>query len=238
MEMTARDVALLIGRSETTVRRLARLGVLPAYLIDDAYHFNAVEIQQWALEHEVKIDPALLRQPGCDSSPPPSVHSALVRGGVYYKVPGQTPEEVFRHVIQLPGIPEGTDRGLLHHLLVVREALGSTGIGDGIAIPHPRSPLVLGVREPVILLCFLEHCVDFHAIDGQPVRAILTLLCPTLRTHLRLLASVTHLVNHEAVRGLLRSYSSREIILGRIRALEETSNTSRNGYGNGSLPAE
>jgi PTS system nitrogen regulatory IIA component len=236
MELSTREVARLLGRSEAAVRRLAERGLIPAYRVHDVYRFNRVEIQEWALEHNVKIDPALLSGGDGASAVSQSVHAALVRGGIYHDLPGKTPEEVFRHVVDLPGIPEGTDRELLHDLLVTREALGSTGIGDGIAIPHPRSPLVLRVSDPIILLCFLEHRVDFHAVDGQPVQTLLTLLSPTIQTHLRMLANVAHLLHDEGVRSLLRSRASGESILERIRALEDAARPSEIGPAKGDVP--
>src|SRR5206468_10348253 len=109
--------------------------------------------------------------------------------------------------------------------------LGSTGIGDGIAIPHLRSPLVLRVSDPIILLCFLKHRVDFHAVDGQPVQTLITLLSPTIQTHLRMLANVAHMLHDEGVRNLLRSRASREAIVGRMRALEEAAGSSQSCNG-------
>lgn len=218
--MTVGEVAKLLRIAETTVRRLARRGILPAYRVHDAYRFNPVEIQEWALEHEVKIDPNALLARDQNGNTPPHFSEALVRGGIYHSVQGDTPSEVFRNVVQLPGIPNGTDRGLLHDLLVTREALGSTGIGKGIAIPHPRSPLVLRVPAPIALLCFLEHPIDFHAVDGESVRALVVLLSPTIQTHLRMLASVAYALHDEALQGLLRSYAPRNTILDCVRLLE------------------
>ena len=55
-------------------------------------------------------------------------------------------------------------------VLLAREALGSTGIGDGIAMPHVRNPIVLPVDAPIVSLCYLEEAVAVGAVDGKPVR--------------------------------------------------------------------
>jgi PTS system nitrogen regulatory IIA component len=238
MEMSTREVARLLGRSESAVRRLAERGLLPAYRVHDVYRFNRVEVQEWALEHNVKIDPALLGSTVGSAIASPSVYEALIRGGIHHDLPGKTPDEVFRRLVELPNIPEGTDRSLLYDLLATREALGSTGIGDGIAIPHPRSPLVLRVSDPIVLLCFLKHRVDFHAADGQPVQTLITLLSPTIQAHLRMLASVAHMLHDEALRNLLRSRASRESIVDRIRALEEAAGRSQNRSADGDVRAK
>jgi mannitol/fructose-specific phosphotransferase system IIA component len=58
------------------------------------------------------------------------------------------------------GGADGTDRELLFRLFQAREAAASTGIGDGIAIPHVRNPIVLHVTKPLIALCFLTTLVS------------------------------------------------------------------------------
>ena len=61
-------------------------------------------------------------------------------------------------------------------MLEAREAMGSTGIGDGIAIPHARYPVVLHLDKPLVSLCFLEQPIDFGALDARPVQALRCLL--------------------------------------------------------------
>lgn len=59
--------------------------------------------------------------------------------------------------------------------LLKRERLGSTGVGDGIAIPHAR---VAGLQNPFGMLARLKQPVDFEAVDGQPVDLVFLLLAP------------------------------------------------------------
>ena len=74
---------------------------------------------------------------------------------------------MLRALVDVMRLPEGIDRELMFDFFVAREALGSTGVGDGIAIPHVlRNPVVLHVPSPVVTLCFLARAVDFAAIDG------------------------------------------------------------------------
>src|SRR5438128_2157857 len=74
-----------------------------------------------------------------------------------------------RALVQVLPLPESIDRELLLALFRAREASASTAVGDGIAIPHVRNPIVLHVARPVITLAFLSHPVDFGALDGKPV---------------------------------------------------------------------
>jgi PTS system nitrogen regulatory IIA component len=59
--------------------------------------------------------------------------------------------------------------------ILKRERLGSTGVGDGIAIPHARVP---GVQNPFGMLARLKPAIDFEAVDGQPVDLVFLLLAP------------------------------------------------------------
>jgi nitrogen PTS system EIIA component len=67
------------------------------------------------------------------------------------------------------------DANLVSTELLKREALGSTGTGDGIAIPHAR---IAGLKKPFGTLVRLRHAIDFDAIDGQPVDIVFLLLLP------------------------------------------------------------
>jgi nitrogen PTS system EIIA component len=56
-----------------------------------------------------------------------------------------------------------------------REALGSTGLGNGLALPHAR---LKGLKTPFAVLARLHHAIDFDAIDNQPVDIVFLLLLP------------------------------------------------------------
>jgi len=152
----------------------------------------------------------------------PSLAAALERGGIFYQVPGERRETALEAVTQLPGIPASVNRQMLCQLLVAREALASTGLGDGIAIPHPRDPVVVQENEPLVLLCFLKQPVDFSALDGQPVRVLFVLLSPSVRSHLQMLAQLAFALHDDTLRQLLRTVAPKEAILERVRLLEKS----------------
>jgi PTS system nitrogen regulatory IIA component len=221
MELRVREVAKLLNVSEQTVYRWARDGSLPAHRVGDQYRFNRVELQEWAATHGRSVSPRLFTPQG-SAEPLPSLRAALERGGVYPDVAGRSREEILGAVARLPGVPAGVDRAMLEQLLIGREALASTAIGDGIALPHPRDPLVVRVDEPRILLCFLREPVDFGAMDGVPVRILFTLLSPSVRQHLQTLAKLAFALHDPALRDLLNRAAPQEEILGRIQTLEQT----------------
>src|ERR1700680_771939 len=67
----------------------------------------------------------------------------------------------------------GFDSDEVSEEITKREELGSTGVGNGVALPHARLP---GLKAPFGLLARLRHGIDFEAIDGQPVDVVFLLL--------------------------------------------------------------
>jgi PTS system nitrogen regulatory IIA component len=88
--------------------------------------------------------------------------------------------------------------------LEAREALGSTGLGNGIAVPHGRFPGLPGV---VAVFARLIHPVDFDAVDDQPVDLVMMLLAPlgSGADHLKALARVARTLRTESLVAELRS---------------------------------
>lgn len=87
--------------------------------------------------------------------------------------------------------------------LVMREELGSTGMGDGVAIPHARLP---EIKVPFGLMVTLRSPIDFHSVDDRPVDLVFLLLLPTGSTggHLGALAAVSRKLREPDVAGALR----------------------------------
>lgn len=90
--------------------------------------------------------------------------------------------------------------------LLGRERLGSTGIGDGVAIPHCR---LQDCQNALGYLITLDSPIDFDSIDGKPVDLIFTLVVPeeACDEHLQTLASAAELFSQESVRNALRNTS-------------------------------
>ena len=174
MKMTVREASKLFNVSEKTIYRWIEQKNLPAYRINKQFRFNQTELLEWAAAGRTSFSPDLLGEQESGSAPLPDPIQALAAGGIHYRVAGKDRDSVLRGVVELLRLPHQVDREFLLQVLLSREALGSTGIGDGIAIPHARNPIVLNVERPTVTLCFLEHPVDFSALDGLPVTVLFT----------------------------------------------------------------
>lgn len=216
-DLSVRDVARLLGVPERTVYRWANDGELPHDRLREEIRFNRVELQEWAQAHGLPLSPELYAEDGRAAV---SLAAALTRGGIARDVPGRTREEVLAAVSALPGIPASIDRDELLALLLSRERLATTGLGDGIALPHPRDPLVLGSHDPVVVLAFLSQPVDYQALDGKPVGVLFGILSPTVKAHLALLSRLAFALHDPDLRALLAARAPDDALLARVRAIE------------------
>jgi PTS system nitrogen regulatory IIA component len=83
-----------------------------------------------------------------------------------------------------------------------------------------RNPIVLHVNKPTVSLCFLEHPIDFGALDGQPVTTLFALVSPSIRAHLNLLSRLGFVLRAPALREALRSQAAREALLAALAEAE------------------
>lgn len=220
MKLTVRDASSLLGISEKTVYRWIGQGIIPAYRVNDQYRFNRYELLEWATSRRISVSPEIFHEPESAGTPMPTLADALEAGGVVYRVGGTERESVLRAVIQSLRLPEEVDTEFLFRVLLAREMLGSTAIGDGIAIPHVRNPIVLHVTRPSITLGYLERPVDFGALDGKPVSVVFTTISPTVRAHLHLLSRLTFSLRDDQLRGVILRQGAREEIFREIRRVE------------------
>ena len=135
---------------------------------------------------------------------------------VLYDVPGGSKKRVLEFFSTF--IAQNTpslDSQEVFGRLINRERLGSTGIGNGVAIPHARSP---HCSTPIGSFLKLTEAVDFDAIDGEPVDLIFVLLVPEEAddTHLALLGQVATIMNDANVRAQLRKAGSQRELLDLI----------------------
>ncbi len=213
MELNVRDAARLLGTPEKRVYRWIDEGEIPFYKINDQPRFNRAELLEWATSRRLPLSVDVFATNEEDGPAGSGFAEALQAGGVHADVPGTDRESVLRAVVGALRLPATTDRELIVQVLLAREAMGSTGIGEGIAIPHVRNPVVLNGLPPSITLCYLAHPIPFDAVDGRPVHTIFWIVSPTIRTHLQLLARLAWALHDPGFKAaLLRRAPEAEIV--------------------------
>lgn len=103
----------------------------------------------------------------------------------------------------------GVDAKTIRAALLGRERLGSTGIGDGVAVPHAP---VAGLGAPFAALAILRKAIDFEAVDDQPVDIVFLLLSPAGGSgdYLKILAAVARRTRDQKTLNMLRSATTAE----------------------------
>jgi PTS system nitrogen regulatory IIA component len=98
----------------------------------------------------------------------------------------------------------------------------STAIGRGIALPHPRTPLITDPAEQRVVIAFPEREVDWKALDGEPVYVVMLIVSASIKLHLQTLSGLNFLCRQEKFRAFLKKHPSLEDITGFLNAAEET----------------
>lgn len=220
MQLSVQDAAKFLNVSTKTIYRWIKQGVLPVYRINEQFRFNRAELLEWATSRRIAISPDIFLESEPSKVPLPNAADALKSGGVAYRVEGHDKPSVLRAVVNLLNLPDEVDRDFLYQVMLARETLGSTGIGDGIAIPHVRNPIVLHVTKPTITLCFLEHPIHFGSIDGQPVNILFTLISPTVRAHLHLLSRLGFVLQNNNFKAALKRQATRDQLIESLAQAE------------------
>ncbi|MHB2025744.1 MAG: PTS sugar transporter subunit IIA [Elusimicrobiota bacterium] len=216
MDITLRDAARILNVSEATVSRWIEKDGLPAFFINGRCLFNRIDVLEWVNRRKIPdVDLFALSEkinapPLCD----------LLQGNIHYGVPGTNARSVMDSVAQLLFPSSAHDRTLAAQALHDRQALGSTGIGDGIAIPHARRPLVFPAARPAVVLCFLDQPIDFKMPDGIPVSVAIAFVSPGVRIHLALLSELSSALHDLKFRSVLRARGAADEIIGRLKEME------------------
>lgn len=222
MQLKVKEVARLLAMSEKTIYRWIKQGAIPVYQVNEQFRFNRAEILEWATSRRLNVSPEIFLETEASNVILPTLSEALREGGIAYRLSGNDKPSVLHSVVEMMRLPEEVDREFLYEVLLAREALGSTGIGDGVAIPHVRNPVVLHVSKPAITLCFLENPINFGTLDGQPVTTLFVMISPTVKAHLHMLSRLRFALQHPDFKTALKQQVSRDELMSLLALAEST----------------
>jgi nitrogen PTS system EIIA component len=222
MELTLKDASRLLNVTESEIQKWIEDSGLPAMRVQGRTRFNRTELLEWATAAGVPVSAEFASGRSTPGKSTLTVADAVRTGGIFYDVPGVSMESAMAAAVRLIRLPDGVDRDFLFRMLMARETLGSTAMGNGVAIPHPRTPIVLPLDEPAIALLFLKKPVDFNALDKKPVTVVFILLSPTVRKHIHLLSRLAFLLHQPAMKKMLRERPPEDRILQEMQRLEKS----------------
>ncbi len=231
MELSLRDVSKFLNLSESTVTRWIKQRGLPAQHVGGHYRFHRVDLLEWATANGIKVSVEVFDNLAAEDEPSPSLVQAMRDGGIFHGLKDTSKEAALRALVQILPVPDDVDRELLLRLFLAREASATTAIGDGIALPHVRNPIVLHVARPMVTLGFLERPVEFGAIDGKPVQVLFSLICPTMRTHLQTLSRLSYALHDERFKAVVTRMGQSDEIMEEACRVEAALAASATGAG-------
>ena len=219
--LDVQDVANLLQISVVKVQRWIHQGKIPCKFQSGRFCFRFHELLEWARMHDFHVD---LKQEEKLLGPVGGSHplaSAVQRGGVVFGLEGNDTYCVLKAAAEHVRLDPPTEAERVLEELLAREELASTGIGRGVAIPHPRHMLKLVTRPSQVPVFFLKEPVDFSAVDGRPVDILFVMFSPDTPTHLELLSRLGFLLRDEAFPDALRGCNTAQEVVACLEAGED-----------------
>jgi PTS system nitrogen regulatory IIA component len=218
MELKIKDIVGLLQVSEKTVYRWIKDKKIPCYRINHQYRFNRAEINEWILSSKIELSSSLINLSNPERQD--SLVQLLEKGGIVSHIAGENVREALQNAIQRIITPQNISKEEILYALLSREELMPTAVGKGIAIPHPRNPIITNLKNASVSICCLEKPIDFGSLDNQPVHTLFILLTATPKMHLEVLSKISYLCQDESFLHLLNEQSQKEIILEYVRKRE------------------
>jgi nitrogen PTS system EIIA component len=221
MLLTVRDAAALLRSTEREVYRWVGEAEIPFQRVRGQVRFNRIDLLEWALSRRLPIAIGQFDTGLEPEDRAPSLAQALRLGGVHHDVSATNRNAALRAVVERAPMPASLDREFVIEVLIARKSSVSTAIGNGIAIPHVRQPVVAPGAPAMVSVAFLRTPVIFGAPDDRPVHTIFLIVSPTVRTHLQMLAHVARALLDPGFRSALDRRAPTEELAALARRFEE-----------------
>ncbi len=216
MDFTIKDVSVLLARPEKEIQNLIKANEIPFQSINDKFFFNKQQIVEWALTRNIPIN--ISKHKNMSEYQVKALNTILDQESFYYDC-AFAEDSYLEQMLALIPLDANIDKEIIIQLLKNREALMSTAIGNGISLPHPRIPLMVG-RNPLIKFFFPQNPLNLKSVDGKPVHTIILLISQTIKQHLSLLAHLSFLLSKETFRAALEKRLSCQKLLDIITHTE------------------
>lgn len=224
------DLADSLRLSIATLERWIIQGRIPVLKKGENCEFDPDILQKWASNRKIAYRPDVSEvsrnlqektayTPDSEKS---LLYMAVRAGGIYYDIKADTPEAVIRTVAGLVPLKDRTPGSLndLEMSLDAREKIRSTGVGKGVAVPHPLKPMPELFPESLVMICFLSGPVDFSSPDGVPAKIVLPVLAASQPEHLKLLSEISLCLRSSSFMNLLESVPDRQQLLSGLSSFK------------------
>lgn len=150
-----------------------------------------------------------------------NIVNLIHKGGIYIDVEGSNPKEIFDFISKRIQLPEGMTAEYVSNALASREQVLSTAVGNGIALPHARSPIMKSEEDQRIVVAYLKKPLNMNAPDEKDVYVMFILLTSNQQIHLKVLTSLAGLFRNARFRKALESKAGEAELASLILELDK-----------------
>lgn len=221
MKNTLKELTTFFNLPSNTIERWIRQGKIPIHKKGRYYYSNESALKKWAETHNLSFSMSSETEAKVESVVRESLLSSMQTGGVYYKIKGETVHDILQSAVNHIAYLEEDNKNFLFEGLIERERLTSTGIGKGVAIPHPRTPLSNIISQSAITTCFLDNPADFNSVDDKPVFILFLLVSASVKQHLYLLSRLSYCMRDNGFIDFLKTTPDQDALLAKIADFEK-----------------
>ncbi len=145
--------------------------------------------------------------------------AAMIHRGGVFELDGNNAQDVYKKISTMVRLPEGVQPAALYKALCEREQVLTTAVGNGIALPHTRTPILTNTDSETICVVYLKNPIDMKALDGKPVSVMFILLAAKAQTHLGVLPRLAGLFNNPRFKLALERKTGEERLAALIRGV-------------------
>ncbi|HAW50451.1 TPA: hypothetical protein DCX16_05850 [bacterium] len=148
------------------------------------------------------------------------LYELLSESGFIVDLKSKKKNEILKNMVSLLAKKNDFDEEEVLNGIMTRESIMSTGLGQGVAIPHTKAK---SAKKVIVGFARFKNGIDFDAIDGEPVHLVFMVIVPQDATmsQIKILARISRLLKHNYIRERLKTQKTKEEILGFIMEEEE-----------------
>ncbi len=211
--LTLAEIAEYLKLSEKTILKMVKAREIPCAKISNQWRFLRSLIDDWLIAKMEVIprnDLSRLIEQQADQVP----LSRLIAPAGIIAIPDQaTRDQALLCMTDTASeLSIISDSLTVHHKIMEREEMISTGIGNGFAIPHMRTPSSLVTGGPRIIIGIASEGIEYDSLDGLDVRMLFLILSDSEIVHLRIIAKLTRMLsNKKTAASLLNNKTPQEV---------------------------
>lgn len=213
MDLRVKDISLLLKLSEKDIIGLIKRNEIPFYMINKQYRFNKGEISEWILNRRASLTSEFIKLQNIEK--PAFLAELIKNGGIYYNIEGSDIKSVLSNAISLLPLSNSVDKNLLLSFLLEREEMIPTYIGQGVAVPHPKKPIITDAENSLVAVCFLKTPFVYGE-KKEYLHTLFIIITSNHKNHLKTLSLLSYIIQRSEFAELLSKKPNKDELLFEI----------------------